>query len=387
MSVHSPSEQQARLLWFSLAAVAVAVLVGLLGVLFWGIGRVIQTLTPVLLPLAVAGIIAYLLDPVVSLFVRLRQPRMRSIFYVFGLALLLLAGLGATVVPRLLVEAREVVDKAPEFSKTLNQRVATLMANSHWTRGWARQPNPVDISEKPATSEIMSWIGDLFPSISDWFIAQIKRLASWVGLLLGLFLAPVYVFYFLLERDSIERSWRDYLPITNARIKEESVFIISSINDSLIVFFRGQVLVSCCSGTLLTIAFMSMGLNYALFLGVVAGMLGIIPYLGAAISLIPALTVAAVQFQDWLHPLLVLASFGLVNLFEGLVISPKIIGDRVGLHPLTIMIAMMLGTTLLGGLLGGLLAIPLTAALRTMMHRYVWDQACGQPQRHRENTE
>ncbi len=387
MSVHSPSEQQARLLWFSLAAVAVAVLVGLLGVLFWGIGRVIQTLTPVLLPLAVAGIIAYLLDPVVSLFVRLRQPRMRSIFYVFGLALLLLAGLGATVVPRLLVEAREVVDKAPEFSKALNQRAATLMANSPWARGVARQPNPVDISEKPATSEIMSWIGDLFPSISDWFIAQIKRLASWVGLLLGLFLVPVYVFYFLLERDSIERSWRDYLPITNARIKEESVFIISSINDSLIVFFRGQVLVSCCSGTLLTIAFMSMGLNYALFLGVVAGMLGIIPYLGAAISLIPALTVAAVQFQDWLRPLLVLASFGLVNLFEGLVISPKIIGDRVGLHPLTIMIAMMLGTTLLGGLLGGLLAIPLTAALRTMMHRYVWDQACGQPQRHRENTE
>ena len=374
MSVYPPSEQQARLLWFSLAAVAVAVLTGLLGALVWGIGQVIQILTPVLLPLAVAGIIAYLLDPVVSLFVRLGQPRMRSIFYVFGLALLLVTGLGATVVPRLVIEVREVVDKAPEFPKALNQRAAFLMTNSLWTRDLVRQNNPSDNSEKPAPSEIVSWIGNLFPSISNWFIAQAKRLVSWVGLLLGLFLVPVYVFYFLLERDTIERTWRNYLPITNARIKEEAVFVISSINDSLIVFFRGQVLVSCCSGTLLTIAFMSMGLNYALFLGVLAGMLGIIPYLGAAISLIPALTVAAVQYQDWLHPLLVLASFGLVNLFEGLVVSPKIIGDRVGLHPLTIMIAMMVGTTLLGGLLGGLLAIPLTAAIRTMMRRYVWGQ-------------
>ena len=70
--------------------------------------------------------------------------------------------------------------------------------------------------------------------------------------------------------------------------------------------------------------------------------------------------------------LLVLAVFAVVQTLEGLVISPKIMGDRVGLHPLTIIIAVMVGTTLLGGLLGGILAIPLTAALRVVMFRYVW---------------
>ncbi|HVY69856.1 MAG TPA: AI-2E family transporter, partial [Verrucomicrobiae bacterium] len=125
-------------------------------------------------------------------------------------------------------------------------------------------------------------------------------------------------------------------------------------------------------GALLTIGFLCIGLNYAFLLGLVAGMLSIVPYLGVMLSLVPALILALVQFGDWLHPLLVLGIFGLVQLLEGLFISPRIMGDRVGLHPLTIIVSVMVGTTLLGGVLGGVLAIPLTAALRTLMFRYVW---------------
>jgi predicted PurR-regulated permease PerM len=123
---------------------------------------------------------------------------------------------------------------------------------------------------------------------------------------------------------------------------------------------------------LYTIGYFAIGLNYALLIGMMAGVLSIIPYLGAIVTFVIALALAAVQFHDWLHPLLVLAVFGTVQALEGLVISPKIIGDRVGLHPLTIIIAVMVGTTLLGGVLGGMLAIPLTAALRVLMFRYVW---------------
>jgi predicted PurR-regulated permease PerM len=85
-----------------------------------------------------------------------------------------------------------------------------------------------------------------------------------------------------------------------------------------------------------------------------------------------ALTVAAVQFGDWKHPLAVLGIAAGVKLLEDLVISPKIIGDRSGLHPLTIILAVMIGAILLGGFIGALLAIPLTAVLRTLMFRYVW---------------
>jgi predicted PurR-regulated permease PerM len=86
------------------------------------------------------------------------------------------------------------------------------------------------------------------------------------------------------------------------------------------------------------------------------------------------LILAAVQFGDWTHPAMVVGLFSLVQFLEGFVISPKIMGDRVGLHPLTIIIAVMVGTTLMGGIMGGILAIPLTAALRVLMFRYVWRQ-------------
>jgi predicted PurR-regulated permease PerM len=118
-----------------------------------------------------------------------------------------------------------------------------------------------------------------------------------------------------------------------------------------------------------------MGLNYALLLGLLGGVLCIIPYIGAIVTFVFAVVLAAVQFQDWLHPLLVVGVFAVVQTLEGFVIQPKIIGDRVGLHPLTIIVAVMVGTTLLGGLLGGILAIPLTAALRVLMFRYVWKKA------------
>ncbi len=367
MNIPPPTEKQARLLWFSLTALGVGVLAGLLMGLLWSLGFVIDKLAPVLLPLAVAGIAAYLLDPVVNFVVKRGHSRLRAIILVYVLLAAVVAGLFATVVPRLVVEAGDFVKQAPEYGRAINQRVSEGIAHSPWVQEMIQQKGGSE-----AGGAASSWLGNAMPALSGWFMTQLQRMASWAGLILGLLLVPIYVFYFLLERDGIERGWRDYLPITHPKIKEEAVFVISSINDSLIVFFRGQVLVSLFSGTLLTVAFLSLGLNYALFLGVLAGALGIIPYLGAAISLIPAVALAALQFQDWLHPLLVLGCFGAVNLFESLVVSPKIIGERVGLHPLVIMIAMMVGTTLLGGVLGGLLAIPLTAALRTLMFRYVW---------------
>jgi predicted PurR-regulated permease PerM len=103
-----------------------------------------------------------------------------------------------------------------------------------------------------------------------------------------------------------------------------------------------------------------------------ATFLTIIPFLGAILTCVTAFIIAVVAFGDWQHPLLVLAVFAVVQALEGLVIQPKIMGDRVGLHPVTIIIALMVGTTLLGGILGGMLAIPLTAALRVVMFRYVW---------------
>jgi len=166
--------------------------------------------------------------------------------------------------------------------------------------------------------------------------------------------------------------WRDYLPIRNSHLKDELIFLLNAINQYMVAFFRGQVLVAMCNGILYTIGFLAIGLNYAFLVGLMAVLLTMIPFLGAIIICITALTLAFVQYGDWAHPLMVLGVFAVVQTLESLFISPKIMGNRVGLHPVVIIIAVMMGTTLLGGLLGGILAIPLAAALRVVMFRYVW---------------
>ena len=355
----------------SLTALGVGILLALLGVLLWGVGWLLQQLSSVLLPLAIAGIIAYLLDPVVDFLERKKMKRAWAILLVFFLGVLVVLIFLALVVPRLVIEIRDLIEQVPAYSASLHEKIKIWLA-SQPLAAKAKAAWASDLGET-----VKDWVARVVPIISAWLFVQITRVASWAGLLVGLALIPVYAFYLLLEKTGIQRSWTDYLPIHESRIKHEVVFVITAINDYLILFFRGQVLVAFCDGALYTIGFLSIGLNYAFLLGGVAGLLSVVPFLGFVISLVPALVLAAVQHGDWLHPAMVLGVFGLVQLLEGLVISPKIMGERVGLHPLTIIIAVMVGTTLMGGIIGGILAIPLTAALRVLMFRYVWKRGGG----------
>jgi predicted PurR-regulated permease PerM len=354
------------MIWRAVTALSVLLFIATLVVVVWGVGWVLQRLTTVLLPLAIAGIMAYLLDPVVDFLERKGVPRTRAIFLVFLLGAAIVIGFVGTVVPRLIVEVRQLAEQVPDFSNKLIGQYGEWMQRSPWASRFKSAWNG-DLRDS-----LQTWAGKAAPAISTWFVSQASRIASWFGLLVGIAMVPVYLFYLLLEKSGIKKSWTDYLPVQESSWKDEIVFIISSINDYLILFFRGQILVALCDGILLTIGFFAIGLNYALLLGFVAGLLSIVPFLGVVISIVPALLLAVVQFGDWLHPALVLGVFALVQFLEGFVISPKIMGDRVGLHPLTIILAVMIGTTLMGGIIGGILAIPLTAALRVLMFRYVW---------------
>jgi predicted PurR-regulated permease PerM len=217
-------------------------------------------------------------------------------------------------------------------------------------------------------------VGTLLKSIGAWLGNQVSRLTGFFGIVAGLALIPIYLFYFLQEKRAITDNWTSYLPMGDSRFKEELVFVLRSINDYLIAFFRGQVLVAMCDGILYGIGFALIGLPYAVLIGALAMVLTIIPFLGAIVTCGSALLIALVASGSWQQPALVALVFAIVQGIEGYVLQPKIIGDRVGLHPMVIIIALMVGTTLLGGILGGILAIPLAAALRVIMFRYLWKQ-------------
>ncbi len=409
MSLPPPSPKQARVIWLALTGMAVAVLVSLGVAVVWGLGQILELLSPVLWPLAVAGVVAYLLDPVVDFLEQKRIPRTRAIILVFVMAVVLLLAMVASVVPQLVTETRDLAVRIPSYTQRLREGVekwatnppvllrkfmgrestagrATNASNATNFEAGASQTNapgappaaaaPASFWDKALDKNTLQtatgWLAKVLPRVGSWLFGQVTKVAAWFGVVAGLALIPVYAFYFLLEKRGIESQWTDYLPLTKSDFKDELVFVLRSINGYLIVFFRSQVLVAICDGVLYTIGFLLIGLPYSVLLGVLAIGLTMIPFLGAMATCAAALILAFVQYGDWQHPALVLLVFGIVQTLEGLVISPKIMGDRVGLHPLTIIIAVMAGTTLLGGILGGILAIPLTAAGRVLMFRYVW---------------
>jgi len=405
-----PSERQARLIWLAITGGAVAVIITLVVALVWGIGQVLHVLGPVLWPLAVAGVIAYLLDPVVDWLERRRVPRQRAILLVFVSALMLVLALALSVIPQMIRETGQLVERVPEYAQKLGDRVENWVNHppAPLKRFLQKSPAPqstAPAAEAPATStadaapaeapaedtlDAFSW-KEVFTeerieslakmaattgqSAVRWLFGRVGAVAGLFGIVASLALVPVYAFYLLLEKKGISERWTDYLPVTAKDIKREVVFVLRSINDYMIAFFRGQVLVAICDGVLYGVGFALVGIPYAVLLGVLAVPLTIIPYVGAFIICGGALLIALVQYGDWLHPLLVVGVFAVVQTVEGFFIQPKIVGDRVGLHPLAIIVAVITGTTLLGGILGGILAIPLAAALRVIMMRYVWKEA------------
>src|SRR5437879_11663310 len=124
------------------------------------------------------------------------------------------------------------------------------------------------------------------------------------------------------------------------------------------------------------------GLNFAPVIGALVVVLTMIPYIGIIICWVPAVLIAAFQWGDWTHPLIVTIIFIVVQNLEGMFYAPRIVGKSVGLHPMTVIVSIFVWGLLIGGLLGPILAVPLTATLKVLLTRYVW--ASGQQERARE---
>jgi predicted PurR-regulated permease PerM len=227
------------------------------------------------------------------------------------------------------------------------------------------------------------WLKDKAPELligaGNWILRGIGGAFGVVGLLISMVLVPIFLFFFLKEGPNISASWSNYLPLRASPLKSEIVSLLSEINSYLISFFRGQLLVSMIDGLLIGVALLIMGMDFAVLIGLMVGVLGLIPYAGVIICWIPAVIIAIAQWGDWTHPIIVTAIFLVVNNLDGMVIAPRIVGESVGLHPLTVIVSVLVWSIVLGGLLGALLAVPLTATVKVLLKRYFWDKPSTQP--------
>lgn len=385
--MNHPTPFQLKIFWAAvtalsfLAIAAVVVFVGSIVV------RGISFLQPVLIPVAVAAILAFLLEPVVKFLMRSGLNRILSIIIVYIAFASFFAGLIVYIVPPAYRQGVTLVQNFPSYiQRAQNLAVSTIDSLHRFSKLDFLDP---DKEIDAATAQVAAIAGNAVREGTVWVQQKIPDLAvesgrflqrslggflGVFGLLLSLILVPIFLFFFLRDSPAIAENWSSYLPLRASPLKSEIVSLVGEVNSYLIGFFRGQLLVSVIDGILIATALLILGLDFAILIGIMVCFLGLIPYLGMMICYIPAVIIAAAQFGDWFHPLAVTLIFILANNLEGIFIAPKIVGESVGLHPLTVILSVLAWSLILGGLLGAILAVPLTATLKVLLKRYFWDK-------------
>lgn len=384
----APTPFQQKLFWAALTALACAVLAAIVVLVGKLVIDAISYLRPVLLPMAIAGILAYLLEPAVRWLESRNISRTLAVVIIFLVITAAGVGILIWIIPSLWHEAQAFVANLPSYSQRAQDLVNNTIAeirrlselpifNKAGKTAEAGDPLTVYLS-KMATDGVQ-WLQAQVPGVAAFTGKFLQRSASGflggLGILLSLILVPLFLFFFLYDGKSISENWSKYLPLRASPLKDEIVSLLSEINNYLISFFRGQLIVSIVDGFLIGLSLMIfIQLDFALLIGLLVCVLGLIPYAGMLICWIPAVLLATAQFGDWWHPFWVTVIFLVANQVEGIFISPKIVGKSVGLHPFTIIISVLFWSVILGGLLGALLAVPLTATLKVVLQRYFWDR-------------
>ncbi len=379
-----PTPFQKRWCWDALTLLSWTIIGAIIAGLIWLAARILGFLQPLLVPLAAAGIIAYLLNPLVKKLESKGIPSKRAVYDVFGGFLALMLIMALSVTPAFI----DLIANRGAIINNVEQGVRGFVASLQAEGGLLSHPRikPVFESAQEAARDPANWdwLKQQAPALLGNLWSLAGKSLGFLGYVIGFFLIPIYLFFFLREAQVIQKNWANYVPLRASKLKDEVVGVLSEINGYLIAFFRGQLLVSMIDGALVGLALLIIGMPYAIPIGIFVALLGLIPYIGNLLCLIPAMIISMVHFaqdenhifgieQVWVYPLIVMGIFFVTQQLNSLVTAPKIVGDSVGLHPLTVIFSVLFWTMLIGGFLGSLLAVPLTASIKVLFRRYIWE--------------
>ncbi len=316
----------------------------------------LRGLGPVLVPVAAALILAYLLDPLVThLNRRLRLPRAAGTAVLFVAGLLFIAALLVLVVPAMVREVRAFAEAFPGYLARVR---ANLVPWVEQTAG-VSVPRTFDALVQGFGADVKTVMKELIAPLGGMAGKVARSAADVVSALGTIFLVPVFTFYFLPRFHDITAAGFDLIP---RRYQPWVRDTAAEIDVALAAWIRGQLTVMALLAALYAAGLSIAGVKMAIFIGSLTGVLAIVPYVGVAIGFSLSLLVALLEGQGWGPVVGVLVTFGVVQGLEGLVLTPLLVGEKVGLGPVGVLIALILGGTLFG-FVGVLIAVPTAAAL------------------------
>lgn len=320
------------------------------------LGYGIYQLGSIFFPLFIALLLAYLFEPLVTWLAGLIRSRTLAIVTVFGVVILLLIGIVAFYATAIRNEFANVQLNLPQYA----ERFYAIIP--HQVKSFLEIDTPEKVQMQ--VNRLLEQLkGVSFDLVRESLAVIRKAFSSTLAIvlaILGYCITPLYLYYFLKDLPRIEERAIALVPL---RLREQWVARSREISGILSAFVRGQLLVCAILAVLYSIGLSLIGIDLAVVVGTLAGITFIIPYVGTLLGIVLSTLLALLKFHDLLHPLLCLGWFVIVQALEGALITPKIVGDRVGLHPVLTILALLVGGQLFG-LAGMILAVPAAAVLK-----------------------
>lgn len=317
----------------------------------------------ILLPFVAGMAVAYFLDPSADRLERWGCSRTLATIIITAVFMLVVVGMVLLIVPVLQRQLVDFLDKVPEYRADLQRAVLYIFS----VLQDRLPPEDVERLREGASEYVGQAIGWLLRALKGIWSGGVA-LASLLSLL---FITPVVTFYLLRDWDPLVRSIDSWLPRAHAEVIREQMRLVDR---TLAGFVRGQATVCGILGVYYGVALSLAGLQFGLVVGLGAGVISFIPYVGSIVGVLVSVGLAAAQFGEWQPIAIVAGIFAVGQIMEGYVLSPKLVGGRVGLHAVWIIFALFAGGALLG-FVGVLLAIPVAAVIgvlgRFALERYL----------------
>ncbi len=323
-------------------------------------GWVLYLLAPILVPFVASALLAYLGDPLADRLQKLKLPRTLAVAAVFVLTFVMLALLIVLVGPLVAKQVGALFDALPEIAR--RAELVWLPTILDWLN--------IETGEGVGIGPFLARYGEMFGNWSGKVLLSVgKSGGALAAAVLSLFLIPIITFYMLRDWDLIVLHLGALVPES----QRDTVFQLARESDEVLgAFLRGQLLVMLALAFIYSLGLSIVGVEFAIAIGVVSGLVSFVPYLGFVFGIgLAGLTVA--MQPDPLWPLVgVLATFSIAQFIEGSLLTPKLVGDRIGLHPVIVIFAVAAGGQLFG-FFGILLALPAAAVLSVLV-RFAYDR-------------
>lgn len=324
-------------------------------------GWLIYLLAPVLTPFMMAAILAYIGDPLVDKLEARKFSRTLAVVTVFSI--LSVAALICLVILIPLIEKQILLlaKKFPVYIDTVKTHVLPWL-NSKFDLGLHLDVESIKTTLQTYWKDASGIVATIISSVTNSSLLL-------VGWLANLVLIPVVTFYLLRDWDILVARIHELIP----RKVEPVISRLAKASDEMLgAFLRGQLLVMLALAIIYTTGLWIVGLDLALLIGGLSGIVSFVPYLGFIVGIVVAGIAALMQFQDVIHLVYVAIVFGIGQAVEGMLLTPLLVGDRIGLHPVAVMFAVLAGGQLFG-FLGVLLALPVAAVIAVIL-RYLHER-------------